>query len=190
MRAFYECNVISIEHAFSSVEHWLSAYGAFALFVIIYLESFGAPVPGETSIIAASVLAIRGDLSIVAVVIAAWSAAVLGDTTGYFIGRFGGQPLLRRFGPRIGLTKERFERVAGEVHRHGFIVVMFARFVWGLRQLNGLVAGSLAMPLTRFVPANVIGAGRWVGVWALGPYNFATWFKLPSGLRHLSGLLP
>src|SRR5262249_45053314 len=117
-----------------------------------------------------------GDLSILAVVVAAWSAAVLGDTTGYFIGRVGGRPLLMRFGPRIGLTKERFERVAGEARRHGFIMVMLARFVFGLRQLNGLVAGSLSMPLTRFVPANAIGAALWVGAWVVVPYSLATWF--------------
>jgi len=171
-----EWNVISLEHALSVIEPWITAYGAFALFATIYLESFGAPLPGESALLSASVLAARGDLSIVAVVVAAWSAAVLGDTTGYFIGRFGGWPLLTRFGPRIGLTKERFDLVAAQVRRHGFLVVMFARFVFGLRQLNGLAAGSLSMPPMRFLPANIIGAGLWVGAWVLGPYAFADWF--------------
>ena len=120
----------------------------------------------------------RGDLSIVAIVAAAWAGAVLGDTTGYVIGRVGGEPLLTRFGPRIGLTPERFERVADHVRRYGFLTVMLARFIVLLRQLNGLVAGALSMPLTRFVPANVIGAGLWVGTWAVGPYLFGSWFGL------------
>src|SRR5215203_3230964 len=137
----------SIEHALSVVEPWLASYGAFALLAVIYLESFGLPLPGESALIAASVLAVRG------------------DTTGYLIGRLGGRPLLTRFGPHLGLTAERFERVAGQVHRYGFMTVMLARFVVVLRQLNGLVAGALSMPLTRFVPANVIGAGLWVGTW-------------------------
>ena len=64
-----ECDVISIEHALSLVEPWLAAYGAFALFVAIYFESFGAPLPGESALVAASVLAVRGDLSIIAVVV-------------------------------------------------------------------------------------------------------------------------
>ena len=55
---------------------------------------------------------------------------------------------------------------------------MLARFIVLLRQLNGLVAGALSMPLTRFVPANVIGAGLWVGTWAVGPYLFGSWFGL------------
>jgi membrane protein YqaA with SNARE-associated domain len=141
--------VTSVEHALALVEPWLAAYGAIALFVAIYFESFGAPLPSESAMLAASVLAARGDLSIITVIAAAWSAAVLGDSTGYLIGRLGGRPLLMRFGPRIGLTAERFERVAGLVHRYGFIAVMLARFVFGLRQLNGLVAGALSMPPTR-----------------------------------------
>jgi membrane protein DedA with SNARE-associated domain len=167
-----------MEHALSLLEPWLAAYGAFALFAVIYLECFGLPLPGESALIAASVLAIRGDLSIVAVVAAAWSGAVLGDTTGYVIGRLGGRPLLMRFGPRIGLTAERFARVADQVRRYSFMTVMLARFVVVVRQLNGLVAGTLSMPLTRFVPANVLGAGLWAGTWGLGPYLFGSWFGL------------
>jgi membrane protein DedA with SNARE-associated domain len=173
-------DVISVEHALSLVEPWVAAYGAIALFVAIYFESFGAPLPGESALVAASVLAARGDLSIITVIAAAWSGAVLGDSTGYLIGRLGGRRLLMRFGTSIGLTAERFERVAGQVRRYGFMVVMLARFVVVLRQLNGLVAGALSMPLTRFVPANAIGAGLWVGLWALGPFLFGTWFGLSS----------
>ena len=116
----------------------------------------------ESALVAASVLAIRGDLSIITLFAAAWSGAVLGDTTGYLIGRLGGSPLLMRFGPHIGLTAERFERVAAEISRYGFMLVMLARFVVLLRQLNGLVAGARAMSPTRFVPANMIGAVLWV----------------------------
>jgi membrane protein DedA with SNARE-associated domain len=97
--------VISIEHVLSDVEPWIAAYGMLALSATIYLESFGAPLPSESAIVAASMLALRGDLSIVSVFVAAWGAAVLGDTTGYFIGRLGGRPLLIRFGPKIGLPR-------------------------------------------------------------------------------------
>jgi membrane protein DedA with SNARE-associated domain len=172
--------VIAIEHALSLIQPWVAAYGAFALFASIYLESFGAPVPGESVLVAASVLAARGDLAIIAVVAAAWLGAVLGDSTGYAIGRVGGRPLLMRFGPNIGMTAQRFELVADKVRRYGFLIVLLARFVVLLRQLNGLVAGALSMSLTKFVPANVIGAALWVGVWGLGPYFFGTWFGLSA----------
>ena len=176
--------MISIEHALSLVEPWIAAYGALALFLAIYGESFGLPLPGESALVAGSVLAARGDLPIIAVALAGWSAAVLGDSTGYLIGWLGGRSLLLRFGPSIGLTAERFERVVAQFHRYGFMVVLLARFVVILRQFNGLVAGTLSMPLVRFVPANAIGAGLWVAVWGVGPYLFGTWFGLMSAASH------
>jgi membrane protein DedA with SNARE-associated domain len=166
-------DVISIEHALSIVEPWITSYGIFALFFAIYLESFGAPLPSESAIVAGTAIAVRGDLSIVSVAVTAWSAAVLGDTTGYFFGRRGGQPLLKRFGSRFGLTPQRFKRLSGEIRQHGFVMVMLARFVWGLRQFNGLIAGTLSMPVTRFLPANTVGAALWVGAWTVGTYIFA-----------------
>ncbi len=63
---------------------------------MIYLESMGSPVPGETGVIAASLLAAKGELSIVALYFAVLFGAILGDFTGYLIGRFGGSALLRK----------------------------------------------------------------------------------------------
>lgn len=175
--------MISIEHALSVIEPWMKAYGVSALFVTIYFESFGVPLPSESAILSASVLALRGDISMASVVSAAWSAAVLGDTTGYTIGRIGGGPLLMRFGPHVGLTKGRCEELTARMRRHGFVVVMLARFIFILRQFNGVIAGALSMPPWRFLPANAIGAVLWVGLWALGPYFFAAWFGVASAIK-------
>jgi membrane protein DedA with SNARE-associated domain len=158
------------------VEGWVRHYGVLAIFVIIYFESFGAPLPGETGLIAASLLAVRGDIEPVPLFLAAAAGAVLGDTTGYLIGRYGGRRLLQRFGHLVKLTPERLAKVEDLVRRHGAIVVFGARFVVLLRQLNGLVAGSMAMPWTHFVVANALGAVAWAGVWVFGPYYFADFF--------------
>jgi membrane protein DedA with SNARE-associated domain len=170
--------VVSIEHALAMIEPWISAYGVGALFATIYLESFGVPLPSESAIVAATTLALRGDFPLSSVFGAALLAAALGDTTGYFIGRIGGRPLLMRFGPKIGLSKSRYEEFACRMRQHGFTLVMLARFVWGLRQLNGVIAGASGLPLSRFLPANIIGACLWVSVWAVAPFLFADWFAL------------
>nr|WP_205800242.1 DedA family protein [Microvirga terricola] len=155
----------------------VAAYGVAALFVIIYLESFGAPLPGESALIGAAVLATRGDLAIGHVFLAAWSAAVLGDSTGYLIGRYGGRPLLHRYGSLVKLTPERLSHLEGVAREKGFVMVMTARFVVLLRQLNGLVAGTVGMPWLHFVSANAIGAVFWAGLWSFGPYFFADLFR-------------
>lgn len=88
----------------SFLEPYIAAYGALALFVIVYFESFGAPLPGESALIASSLLALHGTLNIEAVLIAVFIGAVLGDCTGYLIGRFGGRRLILRYGHLVKLT--------------------------------------------------------------------------------------
>jgi len=166
-----------IQHGLADIEPYIKTYGAFALFIILYFESFGAPVPGETALITASLLAGAGELSVVSVFAAAWAAAVLGDSTGYAIGRYGGRPLLEKYGSKVKLTPERLDWIEGMFRARGALIVITARFVVVLRQLNGLVAGSMLMPWHKFVAANIVGAAIWVSVWCLGPYFFADVFR-------------
>lgn len=156
--------------ALSLIQPYLAAYGVGALFVIIYLESLGAPVPGETAVIAASALAAEGQLSLPHALVAIFCGAVLGDSTGYAIGRYGGHRLLAKYGPRFKLTPERLEKLEALFRTRGIYIVMTARFVVLLRQLNGIIAGSVHMPWRLFLPANAIGAMLWTLAWGAGPY--------------------
>ena len=166
----------SLHHVPALVEHYIALYGIAALAVIIFFESLGLPLPGESALIAASLAAVHGDLSIWQVAIAGFSGAVAGDSTGYAIGRVGGRSLLRRFGPHLGLTATRLQNLEARFRRWGALLVMAARFIVVLRQLNGLVAGSMAMPWFRFVAANAVGAILWTALWTLGPYFFTEAF--------------
>jgi membrane protein DedA with SNARE-associated domain len=152
------------------IQHYIAAYGSLAVFVVIYLESMGAPVPGETLVIATSALAAHGNINLTAALIAIFCGAVLGDNTGYAIGHYGGSRLLRRFGSYVKLTPERLDRLEDLFKRRGAYIVATARFVVILRQLNGLVAGAVHMPWWRFLAANVVGAALWTAAWGLGPY--------------------
>lgn len=166
-----------LQQALTWIEPAIAAYGALALFAILYGESFGLPLPGESALIAASLLAARGDLSISGVFLAAWIGAVLGDSTGYLIGRWGGRYVLSRFGGLLKLTPDRLAQVERTAREKGFMVVLTARFVVVLRQLNGIVAGSVGMPWPHFVTANAIGAALWAGLWSFGPFLFTEWFR-------------
>jgi membrane protein DedA with SNARE-associated domain len=159
------------------IEDAVAAYGALALFLIVYFESFGVPLPGESALIAAALLAARGDLVIAHVFLASWLGGVFGDSTGYLIGRFGGRLLLQRFGALVKLTPERLSRLEILARKRGFIMVLTARFIVVLRQLNGLVAGSVGMPWRHFVLSNMLGAALWAGFWTIGPYFFADLFR-------------
>jgi membrane protein DedA with SNARE-associated domain len=137
---------------------------------VLFLEAFGLPLPGETLLIAGALLASQGTLHIVPLMAAAWLAAVLGDNVGYAIGRFGGRQLVLRYGRHLGITDDRLNRVERFFARFGGAVVVFARFFVVLRQLNGIVAGTLGMGWWRFAACNGAGAALWVTLWALGVY--------------------
>jgi membrane protein YqaA with SNARE-associated domain len=137
------------------LDHW----GYLAVGFLIFIEDFGVPSPGETVLIAASVYAGAGRLNIVAVGVIGFAAAVLGDNVGYAIGRFGGRTLVLRFGRYVMLTPERLAGAESFFTRHGGKIVIVARFIEGLRQANGIIAGLTKMPWPRFLAFNALGRG-------------------------------
>ena len=143
----------------------LNQYGYLAVGALVLLEDFGVPTPGETVLVAAAVYAGAGQLNIIAVAVLGFVAAVAGDSIGFALGHFGGRRLAVRFGRYVFLTSERLERAERFFTRHGGKVVTVARFIEGLRQANGIIAGITDMPWRRFVAFNALGAALWVGLW-------------------------
>jgi membrane protein DedA with SNARE-associated domain len=90
---------------------------------------------------------------------------VLGDNIGFAIGHFGGRRLVERYGRYVFLTRERLERATSFFERHGGKIIVIARFIEGLRQANGIIAGTSGMRWTRFLVFNAIGAALWVATW-------------------------
>ncbi|MFC4590779.1 DedA family protein [Sphaerisporangium corydalis] len=155
---------------FAHLAPLLDRYGYLAVGALIFLEDFGIPVPGEAVLIAASVYAGAGRLDVWAVAAIAVVAAVAGDNIGYLLGRTGGRALVRRYGRFVFLNEARFATAEGFFRRHGAVVVMIARFVDVLRQLNGLVAGTIGMEWRRFLAFNLAGALLWAGTWTAVGY--------------------
>lgn len=153
----------------------ISTHGAWAVGVLVGLESLGLPLPGETALVAAAIYAgTTGDLSITGVLAAALLGAVLGDSAGFLIGRAVGWPLLLRHGRRVGLTPERLGVGRMLFHRHGGKVVFVGRFIAFLRVLAASLAGASGMAWPRFAAFNVAGAVVWVAVFGGGAYLLGT----------------
>jgi len=164
--SFYHRLAGDLEHAIAKGEPVLSRYGYPAIFLAVLVEGVGIPAPGQTLVIAGAVMAARNDLQIGWVLAWAVAAAVLGNSLGYLLGKHGGRFLL----VRLKVIESRLARMEGIFQRYGKGVILIARFVDGLRQLNGWVAGMLRMPWWLFTIFNVLGAVLWVGVWGLGTY--------------------
>jgi membrane protein DedA with SNARE-associated domain len=143
----------------------LDHYGYWVILALVMLEDFGVPVPGETVLIAAAIYAGHQQLNVVAVGVIAFAAAVIGDNIGFAIGHFGGRALALRWGRYVFLTEERLVKAEYFFNRHGGKIIVVARFIEGLRQANGIIAGITGMRWLRFFAFNVLGAALWVGTW-------------------------
>jgi membrane protein DedA with SNARE-associated domain len=169
--------------------HLIAQYGCAAVLVLVMIEDFGAPAPGETALIAASAAAASGKLNIWCVVTAALIGAVIGDNIGFAIGRFGGRRLVVRLGSRVGLSDQSLSRAEASFKRFGGFLVVGARFVEVLRQLNGIVAGIAGMEWRRFLALNTLGALLWVGVWSAVGYLGGRSIPLVRGMAGRFGWL-
>jgi len=167
-----------LEAAVAHVQPLLERYGYPVLFLAVLVEGVGLVAPGQTLLLAASLAAARGELNLALVWLVSFTAAVVGNSLGYLLGRRGGRPLLRR----LRVNERHLERLEGYVSRKGPVIILLARFCDGLRQLNGIVAGLLEMPGREFSLYNILGAVLWTGVWGLGPY----WFDREVVSLHLS----
>jgi membrane protein DedA with SNARE-associated domain len=136
--------------------------GYAALFGVLLAEYTGLPVPGETVLLGAVVLAGTGHLALPVVVLIAIAGAILGSCLGYVIGRRGGRRLLLRPGPFVGTRHRRLHGAERFFSRYGEAAVFLSRWVPCARYLTPLTAGAAEMSWHRFLLFNVIGGITWV----------------------------
>jgi membrane protein DedA with SNARE-associated domain len=148
------------------VQPLLQRYGYGAAFAAVMAEGMGIPTPGQTLLMAGALEAAEGRMSIALLLILVATAATLGNSVGYAIGRWGGRAALNK----LKVNPQRQQHLDDLFKHRGGMVILLARFLDGLRQLNGIVAGVLRMPWWTFTAYNVAGAVLWTCAWGLGTY--------------------
>ena len=149
------------------IDEWLGHLPVLVIYLIvgaiILLESMGVPLPGEITLVSASLLAATGVTSVWGVAVAASLGAIVGDSIGYAIGRRGGRALLERFGRRFPkhFGPPHLARAERIFEKWGVWAVFFGRFVALLRILAGPLAGALRVPYRKFLVANAAGGILW-----------------------------
>jgi len=170
----------SFERSLARVQPLVERYGYGASFLAVMVEGMGIPAPGQTLLMASSAEAAKGRINIVFLIFLVTTAATVGNSIGYAIGRWGGRALLVKF----RVNPKRQQRTEDFFKRRGGIAILFARFVDGLRQLNGIVAGILNMPWWTFTAYNIGGAILWTCSWGLGTYFLGRDIHSIAGFFH------
>jgi membrane-associated protein len=143
-----------LTHLQASPLTYLAVVGACALDAVLPV------VPSEAVVIAASILATRGELSIWLVAVAAAAGGFVGDTGSYVLGRTAGAAAAGRLfrGPK---ARRRLDWAGAALERHGTTIIAVARFVPGGRTATTFTAGTVRLPWPRFAAADAVGASLW-----------------------------
>jgi membrane protein DedA with SNARE-associated domain len=152
----------------------IQVHGPWIIAVVVALESAGVPLPGETILVAAALLATTNQIDIAIIVAAAATGAIVGDGIGYTVGRRFGTPFLRKYGRYIRLDENRLLIGRYLFFRYGNAVVFLGRFVAVLRMFAALLAGANSMPAGRFFFFNVTGGICWACLFGFGAYAVGT----------------
>ena len=143
------------------------------MFAVVALQALGAPLPGTTALIAAALYAATGHgLPIAGVIAAAALGAVAGTCAGFALGRWGGEKLLLWVAHRLRQRTERVQQLRAELAAQGGAWVFIGRFITGVRNVTGLLAGASGMPLARFLLVSAAAATIWALLNGLGYYWF------------------
>lgn len=153
-----------MEEAIAFAEPYFERYGYLIVVAAVALENsafVGAVVPGDVVLLAAGFYVQRSDLDLGPVILLAFLGALLGDTVGYCIGRYGGRRILERFGNTRVLSRDRLARIDRYFHEYGMWAVALGRLAPVIRTINTFAAGSAKMPFWQFFGAVAIAASVW-----------------------------
>jgi membrane protein DedA with SNARE-associated domain len=165
-----------------SVAHLIHVYGLIVVAGFVGLESICIPLPGETALIVGSVIAGRThELNIIAVILTATAASLIGRMIGYLIGAQFGYWLLLRYGSYLRITEARIKLGQYLFLRHGGKIIVIAQFIPVLRAIAGILAGANRMPWRHFLVASAAGVLIWSMFFGFAAYSLGRQVERMAG---------
>lgn len=174
------------------IQGWIQQYGYWLVFFGIMLENAGIPLPGETITIVSGFLAGNGELRYPLVLICPIAGAILGDSAGYWLGRWGGLSALEKIGKVFRMPSDEIEIAREKFRGSADRAVFFGRFIAILRIFAGPMAGLSGMSYPRFLFFNATGAIVWGTVTTGVAYYAGTLIPLEtlvSGIVKISSII-
>lgn len=146
-----------LDQAFKLIGIW----GYPGLFLGLVAEFLGFPFPGEIVLTYTGYLVYIGILKFETALFSAVAGSLTGTIIAYSLGRKFGRPLLDKYGRYIWLNRKKLDKAEDWFNKHGILVLLFGRFVPGIRPLSAYSAGFAKMKLALFLPLSLAGAFLW-----------------------------
>ena len=170
------------------MQHFIVTYGYVAIFILMVAESACIPIPSELIMTLGGALAagaVAGThLNLFLVIVAGVAGNVVGSYIAWAVGRYAGQPAVRRWGGRIWLREHDIDRAEEWFSRRGQMAVLIGRILPVVRTFISLPAGFAEMPALRFGIYTTIGCIPWTAALAYAGYAVgANWHSIADGFK-------
>ncbi len=167
----------------------ISGLGYLGLFMGLFLDSFGVPIPSEVLIPVATVLGLQGRFDMIAVFLIGTLAQVLSGLVGYFVGRYAGREVIERYGKYLLISKRDLHRTERTFEKYGPMLTLAGRCVPVIRGLIAYPAGIAEMPLRRFLIYTTIGSAVWTAFLMYLGYLLSNNLELIDKIGHQFSIL-
>jgi membrane protein DedA with SNARE-associated domain len=154
------------DYLVSTVGDW----GLIGIFVLMAIESSLIPFPSEVVMIPAGYLASRGEMNLLAAILAGTAGSIVGAWVNYYLALKLGRPAMHALGRKFLVSEKTMDLVETYFAKHGDFTTFVGRFIPAVRQLISIPAGLARMDVGRFTILTGLGAGIWVTVLALLGY--------------------
>jgi membrane protein DedA with SNARE-associated domain len=159
-----------LEKLIATVAAWImgviSSMGYGGIVLLMAIESACIPLPSEIIMPFAGFLVSKGEMTLFGIAMAGAIGCVVGSIPAYYLGMFGGRPLVEKYGKYVLISHKDLDMADDWFAKHGEIIIFIARLLPGVRTFIAFPAGVARMNMTKFVVYTFVGSFIWC--WALG----------------------
>lgn len=160
--------------------------GYLGVFVILILDNMGIPIPSEATLALAGNLAKSGEFNVWIVIILGTLAQTLGTYLAYLIGKYGGEPLIKRYGKYVLVSEHDYKRAEAWFAKRGPKAIFISRLIPVIRSYAGFAAGTFEMDIKAFLRDSFLGSLVWTVVWVGVGYLLGdNWKKYYSFMHYI-----
>lgn len=166
---------------------WIMTYKYTGIFLALALGILGIPIPDEFLLTFIGYSIWRHQLLFSYSLLVAVLGSLTAMTISYVIGRYVGQPVLEKIGPKVGLHLKRLEQVEEFFRKYGAVTIVFGYFIPGVRHVTAIFSGMSRLSLVKFYTYATIGSTFWISTFIMLGKTFGPeWKRIASWVRHIT----